>query len=235
MFVTFSVFANCDAPVELALSVDENEPGRVILEYWYDVAGDITTDSSLIFRARMSNDGWVDIHQFEIVDVEGVDEYFIAAEECVPAGEWTYIIPFGCYEYACSCSNYSTISVQNYSSNCVNLSEVSSVTSEEFQQMQKDEYDAYPTDDDYENDEENYIDTDVNDSETVDLNEQNDGDVSDSQIDSDDSEIVETEDKNQTVDIEQSNDVDKTDESVEINDNETKSDTKSDGCYLILI
>lgn len=232
MFMTFSVFANCDAPVELALSVDENEPGRVILEYSHDVAGDITTDSNLIFRARMSNDEWVDIHQFEIVDVEGVDEYFIAAEECVPAGEWTYIIPFGCYEYACSCSNYSTISVQNYSSNCVNLSEVSSITSEEFQQMQKDEYDAYPTDDDYGNDDE-IIQPDSDTVEIFDEDIINDDDIPDSQIDSDDTGPVETKDDEQVIDIDQSSDVD-IDKTNDEDVKEPDESGKSDGCSILV-
>lgn len=236
MFMTFSVFANCDAPVELALSVDENEPGRVILEYSHDVAGDITTDSNLIFRARRSNNEWVDIHQFEIVDVEGVDEYFIAAEECVPAGEWTYIIPFGCYEYACSCSNFSSITIDDYSSNCLNLSEVSTITSEEFQQMQKYEYDAYPTDDDYGNDDEiiqpdsdtvEIFDEDIiNDGDII-----NDDDISDSQIDSDDPGPVETKDDEQAIDIDQSSDVDKTnDEDVK----EPDESGKSDGCSILV-
>ena len=233
MFVSFSVFANCAAPVELALSVDENEPGRVILKYSYDVAGDITTTSNLIFRARRFNDEWVDIHQFETAYVEGADEYFIAAEECVPTGEWTYIIPFGCYEYACYCSNYNTITVEDYSLNCMNLSEVSSITSEEFQQMQKDEYyDGYPTDDDCGNDDEYYPDTNSDDSETVDLDEISDDDISDSQIDTDDAETIETKDDNQAIDIEQSNDFDKiNDEDVK----ETVESSKSDGCSILTI
>lgn len=233
IFITFSVFANCDAPVELALSVDENEPGRVILEYSHDVAGDITTDSNLIFRARRSNNEWVDIHQFEIVDVEGVDEYFIAAEECVPAGEWTYIIPFGCYEYACDCSNFGSITIDGYSSNCLNSSEVSSITSEEFQQMQKHESDAYPTDDDYGNDDE-IIQPDSDTVEIFDEDIINDDDIPDSQIDSDNTGPVETKDDEQAIDIDQSSDVDKisdNDEDVK----ETDESGKSDGCSVLTV
>jgi len=230
MLMTFSVFANCDAPVELALSIDENEPGRVILEYSYDVASDITTDSNLIFRARMSNDEWVDIHQFEIVDVEGVDEYFIASEECVPAGEWTYIIPFGCYEYACGCSNFGSITIDGYSSNCLNLSTVSDITSEEFQQMQMMEYNYGSESDDYGNDDE-IIQPDSDTVEIFDEDIINDDDIPDSQIDSDDTEPVETKDDEQAIDIDQPSDVDKTnDEDVK----ETSESGKSDGCSILI-
>jgi hypothetical protein len=65
------------------------------------------------------------------------DDYLIAIEECVPPGEWTYVIPFSCYSASCGCKNYATIIVENYESECQNGSEESNISREDLQEKKK--------------------------------------------------------------------------------------------------
>ena len=242
IFLSFSVSANCAPPIELLLEIDETQEGRVILQYSeYSAVNSIDKPSGLIFRARRLNDEWADIHEFEIVDVEGTDEYFIAAEECVPPGEWTYIIPYDCYEFACNCSNYNTIVIPEYFSDCVNSSNISNITSEEFQNMKKCESDAYPTDDDYYDSE--YPDED----EVLDeVETENDIEITDEFLD--ESSVDNFVENSDEAEMDEGNLPNDEDQNEDKTDNETSTDNdlddeaqgvekidENDGCSLVVI
>jgi len=141
IFLSFSVSANCAAPVELVLSVDENEPGTVILKYGYDTKLNAEYDdgSNYIYRSgTLVTDSTVYQFPFD-VGAYSDDDYIIATEKCVPPGEWTYVIPFFCYSASCNCANYATIVVEDYESECKNSTKESNISKEKFQEKQRSE------------------------------------------------------------------------------------------------
>ena len=231
ILLSFSIYANCDAPVELWLESDIEQPGKVVLEYSHDVIGDVSEPYGLIYRARKSSGEWVDIHEFEIINIPDTDKYFIASEECVPPGEWTYIIPFDCYEYACNCSNFNSITVKEYSSECVNSSKDSEITSEEFQQMQKDEswYDDGNDDSEF-SDEEEPEDEVFDETETTDEEEIPDELQDEIIIDSADETSDET-----IVDEDKADNEISTDNDLDVEVQDVENVAKSDGCSIVAV
>lgn len=140
--LSFSIYANCAAPVELVLSVDESQPGTVVLEYGYDTKeyAQIEGDSSLIYRVGNDSEGEKVIYQFPFDrDTYDSDSTLIAKEKCVPPGTWTYVIPFSCYGAACNCINYAEVVVEDYDSDCENNSERSDLTFDDLKNKMRDE------------------------------------------------------------------------------------------------
>ena len=127
--------ANCAAPVELMLENTTEAPQTVHLTYEYNTAdwGNEGTDDTVAYRAR--SDG-TDIRK---ITINGIFTMDIGTDPCVPAGTWTYVIPFSCNSASCGCQNYATITIPEHGANCIDTSEPADITPEEFAAKQRNE------------------------------------------------------------------------------------------------
>lgn len=125
--------ANCAAPINLMLKKTIEAPQTVHLTYEYgnlphpDPYG-TDPDELIGFRARNESGTWLDISQIA-VDPFVMD---IGTDPCVPAGMWTYIIPFHCNTSSCGCRNYDEIEIPEHGANCIDTAQPTALTSEEF-------------------------------------------------------------------------------------------------------
>lgn len=136
---TFGILsANCAAPIELMLVNTVETPQEVHLTYGYDTAGwgNEGIDDTVAYRARQEGDAWVDIRQ---ITINGIFTMDIGTDPCVPAGTWTYVIPFSCNSASCGCQNYASITIPEHGANCIDTSEPGDITAEEFAAKQRNE------------------------------------------------------------------------------------------------
>lgn len=190
MFVSFSIFADCAGGLELWLEVIENQPGKVIIGDGGQIA--YFQPKEKIYRARKIDSlTWGDIHEFtflegayeEIGDIM-IDHEAIAQENCVPAGEWTYIVPLNVSGSACSCDNFESITVPEYSSDCVNTSHLSDITSTEFEEMKKFHYFQDEVGNESPDNNETVLDDDIAEADQIDSDSNETGNTNDNDIDS---------------------------------------------------
>lgn len=129
--------ANCAAPVELMLENTTEAPQTVHLTYGYDTAGSGNEgiDDTVAYRARQEGNELI----IRKITINGIFTMDIGTDPCVPAGTWTYVIPFSCNDAACWCQNYADITIPEHGANCIDTSEPGDITAEEFAAKQRNE------------------------------------------------------------------------------------------------
>ncbi len=125
--------ANCAAPINLSVGNTTEAPQTVYLKYEYGSThigtNQIGTDDTVAYRARNDGGQWVDISQ---ITINGIFRTDIGIDPCVPAGTWTYVIPFSCNYVACGCRNYDDITVPDHEADCIDTAEPTMLTSAQF-------------------------------------------------------------------------------------------------------
>gem|GEM_PF-4239971 len=138
LLLSFGILsANCAAPIELMLENTVEAPQQVHLTYGYDTAswGNEGVDDTVAYRARQEGNELI----IRKITINGIFSMDIGTDPCVPAGTWTYVIPFSCNSVSCGCQNYASITIPEHGANCIDASEPGDITAEEFAAKQRSE------------------------------------------------------------------------------------------------